>query len=258
MGKPFDPLPTRNDDPRLDNWYQTVDLGNGMQSRGYFIHTPELADSFGFPKSLAGKTCLDVATASGFWGFEMERRGAASVTAIDVRNFGEIDILPAYRATLTPEQLGNNDFQCQYLTAHTLRKSKVNYRHANVYTMTPENLGTFDVAYCGSLLLHLINPLQCLINIRAVTREMAIVETAANPHLGNVLPGQPAALFGAPGDEPFPGRDVTYWMIGMEALCKMLRYAGFSRVEPKGYLPMACRRPAPHDVHWVCAAVAYV
>ena len=38
------------------------------------------------PASLAGRRCLDVGTWDGFWAFEMERRGAASVTAIDIED----------------------------------------------------------------------------------------------------------------------------------------------------------------------------
>ena len=33
---------------------------------------------------LTGKHCLDVGTTDGFWAFEMERRGAASVLATDL------------------------------------------------------------------------------------------------------------------------------------------------------------------------------
>ena len=36
------------------------------------------------PPSLAGRRCLDVGTFDGFWAFEMERRGAAEVVAIDI------------------------------------------------------------------------------------------------------------------------------------------------------------------------------
>jgi hypothetical protein len=43
------------------------------------------------PEDLSGKRCLDVATMDGFWAFEMERRGAASVTALDLEDPDELD-----------------------------------------------------------------------------------------------------------------------------------------------------------------------
>ena len=58
-----------------------------------------MVERFGLPASLAGKTALDVGTADGFWAFEMERRGAARVVAIDLPRLGDCDLLPSIRAT---------------------------------------------------------------------------------------------------------------------------------------------------------------
>ena len=43
------------------------------------------------PQSLRGKRCLDVGTYDGFWAFEMERRGAAEVVAVDVLDHARWD-----------------------------------------------------------------------------------------------------------------------------------------------------------------------
>ncbi len=75
-----DNLPTQPDDPRLDQWYHTIDLGNGLTTRGIFDHR-SVVHCYGLPESLEGKTCLDVGTGDGFFAFEMERRGAARVVA---------------------------------------------------------------------------------------------------------------------------------------------------------------------------------
>src|SRR5262245_62521924 len=68
-------LPSRSDDPQLENWYHTIELGNGLVSRGFYDHRP-VVNCYGLPDSLCGKTALDIGTADGFWAFEMERRGA--------------------------------------------------------------------------------------------------------------------------------------------------------------------------------------
>jgi 2-polyprenyl-3-methyl-5-hydroxy-6-metoxy-1,4-benzoquinol methylase len=64
------------------HWYHTIDLGNGVQTRGTFDLRPHL-DKYGIPRDLTGKRVLDIGRASGFFSFEFERRGA-DVTATDV------------------------------------------------------------------------------------------------------------------------------------------------------------------------------
>src|ERR1700730_18209706 len=85
--------------------------------------------------------------------------------------------------------------------AHSMRRSKVEYKVCNVYDVSPKRIGTFDVVYCGTMLMHLFNPLQAIINIRSVTREMAVIETATmHPYSEPVeatFPGQPYAWFGS-------------------------------------------------------------
>src|SRR5438445_13590752 len=64
-------------------WYHTIELAPEVVTPGWF-DTRGIVDELPFPETLEGKRCLDVATFDGFWAFEMERRGAAEVHAIDV------------------------------------------------------------------------------------------------------------------------------------------------------------------------------
>ena len=64
-------------------WYHTIRLPNGVTTPGLYDTLGEL-ERVPFPADLKGKRCLDVGTADGFWAFEMERRGAAEVVAIDI------------------------------------------------------------------------------------------------------------------------------------------------------------------------------
>lgn len=43
--------------------------------------------------------------------------------------------------------------------AHALLRSHVEYRICSVYDLSPEAPGLFDIVFCGSLLVHLQNPL---------------------------------------------------------------------------------------------------
>src|SRR5207244_1994191 len=63
-------------------WYHTLELAPGVLTPGWF-DLRDLARDIPWP-DLTGKRCLDVGTFDGFWAFEMERRGAAEVVAIDV------------------------------------------------------------------------------------------------------------------------------------------------------------------------------
>ena len=64
-------------------WYHTLELAPGVVTPGWHDMRPVLGE-IPLPESLAGKRCLDVGTFDGYWAFEMERRGAAEVVAIDV------------------------------------------------------------------------------------------------------------------------------------------------------------------------------
>src|SRR5205807_1718583 len=65
------------------DWYHTIELAPGVETPGWFDLRDVIAE-VPLPTSLAGARVLDVGTFDGFWAFEMERRGAAEVVAIDV------------------------------------------------------------------------------------------------------------------------------------------------------------------------------
>ena len=100
MAGPMNPLPTSGDDPRLCGWYHTIELAPGLTTKDAVYDLRPIADRSGLPESLAGLTVLDVGTADGFWAFEMERRGAERVVAVDIGHMGQSNVLPRYHSTL--------------------------------------------------------------------------------------------------------------------------------------------------------------
>ena len=133
--------PADPDHPRLQGWYHTVELGNGLSSTGRFdLRTT--VDLHGLPESLKGKTALDVGTCDGFWAFEVERRGADRVVAIDIEHFGDFDWLPQVRASKTP-QLLNRRMDKGFWLAHAMRGSRVEHQVCSVYDLSPDTVGTF-------------------------------------------------------------------------------------------------------------------
>ena len=221
-------LPTRQDDPRLAGWYHTIELGNGLVSRGFNDHR-SMVDRPGLPASLAGKTALDVGSFDGFWAFEMERRGADKVTAVDIARIGDFDWLPRMRAQLGP----NADRTSNFELAHRMRGSKVERKVMSVYDLSPEKVGTFDVVFCGDVLLHLFNPLLALVNIFSVTREMAVIFTTVDEEIDWLMPHKPWLSFGNRRFERELGVSNTYWLFSTTALREMMAYAGFAVTVPQ-------------------------
>lgn len=239
------------DDPQLAAWYQTIELGDGLASHGYFDHRP-VADRYGLPASLTGLSALDVGTAEGFWAFEMERRGAGPVTAVDIPSLAHADLLAGARERMDPAVLADTGLARRFALAKERRGSAAERIEMSVYELSPERLGTFDVVFCGDLLLHLQNPLEALLAIHSVTRRLAVIETVREHELEAAHPDRPFMQFGVLDAEQHPGQNITYWKFTTRALCDMLRYAGFSRVEPQAHFALP-----PHDLP-ATAVVAYV
>ena len=148
-------------------WYHGMDLPGGIRTPGDY-DLPDTVRRIPFPKSLTGKRCLDVGTRDGFWAFEMERRGADEVVAIDLDDPDELDF-PEPRPKLvaeTREALERRESAFQI--AHRALGSRVERRDLSVYALSPDLAGRFDFAFIGTLLLHLRNPVDALAAIRRV------------------------------------------------------------------------------------------
>jgi ubiquinone/menaquinone biosynthesis C-methylase UbiE len=110
--------------------------------------------------NLSGKTTLDIGTVNGCTAFEMERRGAAKVFAMDI--FG-------------PEHFGFNKL-------HELLNSKVTHLQSSLYYL-PEFFEdqTFDLIVYSGVIYHLRNPMTSVDAIYKVLKDggTLVVETAA-------------------------------------------------------------------------------
>lgn len=199
-------------------WYHTLDLGGGVVTKGMFDHRPML-DRYPIPEDLTGKTCLDVATMDGYWAFEMERRGAASVTAIDLEDPGQLDWPASLRAE-HGKALDETKAERFALVKESLG-SRVDRVVMSAYELGP-HLGMFDFVFCGDLLLHLKDPITPVENIRSVCAESAVIVNVIKKF--RFYEGRPMA--------ELDGIDVfEWWVTNLEGLVRIVRAAGFSRVE---------------------------
>ena len=68
---------------RALDWWHVIEIAPGLVTPGSWDLRPT-AERMPWPASLEGGRCLDVGTMDGFWAFELERRGAGEVVAIDL------------------------------------------------------------------------------------------------------------------------------------------------------------------------------
>ena len=127
---------------------------------------------------------LEVGTWDGFWAFEMEKRGA-EVVALDLDIESDLDWPPRRRPAEWSTEMRGDGFRL----AKQIRGSKVERVDLSIYHATPEELGTFDLVFCGSVLIHLRDQLLALERIANLCTDVH--------HRRGVRPAdQPAAVPG--------------------------------------------------------------
>lgn len=222
--------PDRGQDPagvqrQLDEllWYHTIDVVPGATTKGWFDlrHALPLMP---FP-DVRGKRCLDVGTWDGFYAYEMERRGAAEVVALDVVDRAEIDYPPEVRAdpTFDPSQGEVQARPAGFQLLHRILDSKVEWRGGNIYDLDPAEIGTFDVVVVGSLLVHLRDPVRALDAVRKVTTGSFLSVDYLHPPV-NVLARRGRPLFELRGETS----DFQWWLASDAGLRQLLKVGGFA------------------------------
>jgi tRNA (mo5U34)-methyltransferase len=216
-------------------WYHTIELAPGLLTPGWF-DTRRVAPELPFPP-LEGLRCLDVATADGFWAFEMERRGAAEVHAIDVLDPRAWD-WPADPEQGVLEALARRKGEGRgFETARRALGSGAQFAERSVYDLDPGQVGEFDFVYVGSLLLHLRDPVRALERVRGVCRGRLLLVENIDLAL-TLLARRAAASFDGHG-RPW------WWRPNVAGLVRMLRSAGFEpeRRPMRFYMPPGAGHP---------------
>jgi len=164
-------------------WLYSVDLGEGIQTKGLFgpphTHIRKALKSI----DLQGRKVLDVGCWEGHWSFEIERRGASEVFATDylvgdprakVLEDGRLE-LPTFRL------------------AHTILNSSIKYYPTtSVYHINDLGIADFDVVvFCG-VYYHLKHPLIALTRLREVLKDGGLIIVEGPVVCG---PAEPYARF---------------------------------------------------------------
>lgn len=204
-------------------WYHTLELPHGIVTPGVYDHRA-LVPHYGIPADLGGRRVLDLASADGFWAFELERRGG-DVTALDIETTAKVDLPGPVRRWAADHGL-SDPIPDGFALAKRALKSEVEHVSGTIYDLDPDRLGQFDLVHAGDVLLHLRDPLAALEQIRRVTRGEALLSDVFEPMLGP----SPAADGGLPALY-FGGGNAAWWRPGLSTLVQMVADAGFSEVE---------------------------
>lgn len=203
------------------SWYHTIELGSGIVTDGWFDLRPNVSH-YQLPERMDGMRALDIGTWDGFWAFEMERRGA-EVVALDVDHESEYDWPPRRR----PAEWKVTDRGKGFRLAKEILGSKVERVSCNLYDAVPENLGTFDLVFCGVVVIHLRDQLRALERLAGLCHGRLVMAEEYN---------RAASLLPFPVSRYYADRDraVVFWMPSRQTWQRMAWTAGFEDVEEKG------------------------
>ena len=189
-------------------WFHSIDFGGGVISPG--VKKLEVlraeADIY-FPKSLTGKTVLDIGCWDGFMSFEAHRRGAARVLSTDHFAWndgpGNREAFELGRAHLAPQ---------------------IEVMDIDIPDLTPSKVGTFDIVLFLGIFYHLRNPFQALETVSKLVKETIVLET----HMDALGIEQPAMIF-------YPGKELAddptnWWGPNIACVTAMLRDLEFTNI----------------------------
>lgn len=135
-------------------WHQRWEIVPGTFTPGR-NDVSFLLDEAGVPARVDGLRVLDVGSFNGCVAFEMERRGAAEVVALDI---------------MTPTATG-------FSALASVLDSSVQWVRGSVYELDPEVHGCFDVILFFGVLYHLRYPILAFDRLRSVAQGSLFVES---------------------------------------------------------------------------------
>ncbi len=220
-------------------WYHTVELPDGSVTPGWFDLRP-LVPRYGLPDDLTGLRALEVGTWDGFWAFELEKRGA-EVVALDLDDERDLDWPPRRRPAAPQAGRGGGFAELRERLGSAVERVEL-----SVYDATPERLGTFDLVFCGSVLIHLRDQLLALERIAGLVRPGGTFVTAEE--FDPVLDRIPLPVARFRGNRT---GSVVFWVPSRRTWRDMLWYAGFDVVREHGRFTMRSREgwKIRHVVH---------
>lgn len=137
----------------IQTWHHRFEIAPGVVTPGSY--DPRfLLDKMELPDELSGKRVLDIGPSDGFFSLNLRRLGA-QVVAVDYRpkDLHGFEVM---------ERISGLDFD---------------YRQGNIYDITTEAFGTFDIVIFFGVLYHLPDMMKALSIVRSVCSGQMFLET---------------------------------------------------------------------------------
>jgi SAM-dependent methyltransferase len=169
-----------------------------------------------------GRRVLEVGPASGFLTMHMERCGAR-VVAVELPDGGAWDMVPHAALGAAPVREWQTTMRRMingFWFAHRRHRSAAQVHQGNIYDLPPE-LGRFDIAVMGSVLLHVRDPLGVVAQCARISDRIVI----ADVHVPE-LDGQPVQQLFATRELP---QWHTWWRFSPDLFVQFLQVMGFGR-----------------------------
>jgi SAM-dependent methyltransferase len=237
-------------------WYHTIDLGDGLVTPGLYDYRETIGD-FHFPDDMRGMTVLDVGSATGFFAFEFERRGAR-VISVELPSLRDLDRFPGqdvesslrkiermiFPDGLKLEGLRRGDaerelYQCLLDGPFQFCKERLGSRvercYSTIYDLSAEKLraakldAEFDLIFVGDVLVHTLYPLKALAALAPLCKGSLV--------LAQMLPEgpqEPPAMMYVGGDDPDEDH-ISWWLPNKSCLTELFMKLGFVQVEEIGW-----------------------
>jgi tRNA (mo5U34)-methyltransferase len=229
-------------------WYHTVELPDGLVTPGVYDFRQSLP-CFPFPEDMRGMRVLDVGSATGFFAFEFEKRGA-SVVSVELPSLHSLDRFPGQdieqiiakiekmmgpKAASQPDGSGAKNDAARFYRwllegpfdfCRKLLDSRVERCYSTVYELSAANLGPagFDLIFMGDILLHTLHPLQAMAAVAPLCRGSLVISQV----MPEAPDGQPAIHY--VGGDNLYSDEVSWWWPNQPCLVQLLKKLGFRDV----------------------------
>jgi SAM-dependent methyltransferase len=175
---------------------------------------------------VAGKSVLDVGTATGFLSFEAEKKGASSVVSFDLSDPRQQMFIPFkdkpyycdYERFMADHAHEIERWKNGYWLCHRLLNSKAEVFYGDIFRLPPA-LGQFEVVIAGAVLEHLNDQITALASLARLTRETMVIVTPVLETEERIARLEPTA--------DNPDYDFTWWRYSIGAYREILRILGF-------------------------------